>query len=163
MFLKYRNLEAMRLNEIVIEEEAHRYKFYVEDVFQLHYITWTKLNDILLTSGYANDDEKKIILHDKQGAVKAVIMDIGLMKSFESFNYTSFWGCMQMFFRESPWHLAIVFSLFFIIFSLLPSAVLRNSYKVFIKIRHQETWPDIWRYITIKNSEMSKGSRRLIC
>ncbi|TSC95190.1 MAG: abequosyltransferase [Parcubacteria group bacterium Licking1014_1] len=161
MFLKYPNLEALRFNEEIINEEAHRYKFYIEDIFQLHYITWTKLCDLLLSSKYMNDYYRKIVIDDKRGTTKTVIIEMGLMKSFEAFNYSSFLGCIKMFFQEAPFRLALLFSAFFVFFSIIPSAVLRNLYKIFIKIRHKEKWQKLWLYITVKNSEMSKGSRRL--
>jgi len=161
MFLKFPNLEAIRLNQEIINEEAHHYKFYIEDVFQLHYITWTKLCDVLLSSKYINDYYKKIIINDKNGAVKTVLVEFGMMKCFKSFNYSSFFGCIKMFFKEAPFMQAMLFSGFFILFSIIPSFILRNLYKIFIRIRHKENWQKVWFFITVRNLEMSKGDRRL--
>lgn len=163
MFLKYPNLHALRLNEIIIQEEVHYYKFFIEDVFQLHYITWTKLNDLLFFCKYTNDYYKKLIIEDKNKATKNFIVEMGLMKCFKSFNYSSFFNCIGMFFKNSSLLRALLFSVFFVIFYIIPSIILRNLYKIFIKIRHKKRWKDVWRYITIKNYEMSMGDRRLIC
>lgn len=162
LFLKFSDLKALRINEEIINEEAHRYKFFVEDIFQLHYITWVKLCDILLSCKYMkNDYKKEAVLKDKNNAVRIIITEMGLMNCFGAFNYSSFLGCIKMFFKESPFLQAILFSEFFIIFSISPSFILRNLYKNYIKFRHKENWQKVWLYITVKNSEMSKGDRRL--
>lgn len=162
MFLKYKNLQALYFNEVLIYDEAHLYKFYVEDVFQLHHVTWMKLCDILLSSKYINDNDKNIIINDKKRTTKMVIMEMAMMKCFKSFNYTSFLGCIKIFFKEAPLNLALLFSAFFIIFSIIPGFILRNLYKFFVIIKHKENWKKIWLYVVVKNYKMSRGSRRLI-
>jgi hypothetical protein len=162
MFLKYPNLEALRFNEEIINDEAHQYKFYVEDVFQLYYVTWTKLDDLLLSSKYINDYYREAVIKDKDGTIKSVIIEMARMKMFKSFNYLSFLGCIKMFFKDAPFASALLFFTFFTIFSIVPAFILRNSYKIFIKIKHREKWQKIWLYITVKSSKMSKGTRRLM-
>lgn len=161
MFLKYQNLEALRLNQPIIYEEAHLYKFYIEDVFQLHYVTWTKLCDVLLKSKYMNDCFRDVVLADKKRTIKAIIVEMAQMRCFDAFNYSSFAGCIKNFYKKAPMPEAFVFSIFFMFFSATPGFILKKLYKIFIKIRHKNNWQKVWLYVTIKNSQMSKGSRRL--
>lgn len=161
MFLKYPALQAIYFNEVLIYDEAHRYKFYVEDIFQLHYITWTKLCDILLASPYMSDEYQSVVVADKRRTTKMVIMEMAMAKCFFAFNYDSLFGCIATFFKEAPLGLALIFSTFFIVFSIIPAGILRNSYKLFVKVKHKKNWEKIWLYTTIKNYEMSRGTRRL--
>lgn len=163
MFLKCPNLEALRFNEIIIETDLHYYKFYIEDIFQLYYIASAELDDLLLSSKYMDDYYRKMIVNKKKRARKDIIIGMGVKKAFKAFNYSSFLGCLKMFFQHTILMDALLFSFFFIIFSIIPSVVLRNLYKIFIKIKLKKEWQKFWLAAVMKNSEMSKGSRRLIC
>ncbi len=160
MFLKYRQLQALWVNEIIVRDEAHRYKFYVEDIFQIHYITWVRLCDLLLSSGYAAGYES-MIAKDKRRVVKMVMMEMAMMKCFGGFNYTSFSKCIQRFFQEAPVRLALAFSFSFVVCAVVPSFMLRNLYKAFVRLKHGGNWKNIWLYVTVKNANMAQGSRRL--
>lgn len=162
MFLKYPNLEALKFNEIIVETDVHYYKFYVEDIFKLYYIGSTELDNLLLSSEYIDDYYRKIIVNKKKRARKDIIIGMGVKKAFKAFNYSSFSGCFKMFFQHATLMDALLFSFFFMIFSIIPSVVLRNLYKIFIRIRLKKEWKIFWLAVVMKNSEMSKGSRRLI-
>ncbi len=161
MFLKYPHLEALKLNETIIDEDLHYYKFYVEDKFGLHYAARKELADLLLSSKYTDDYYRKIITHGVEGLTKSFIIEMGVMKSFRTLNYLSFFGCVKIFFLKAPLTDALLFSLFFIFFNIVPSVVLRNLYKLFIRIRLKD-WQKTWSTIVVTNSKMSKGSRRLL-
>lgn len=159
MFLKYSQLEAIRLNEKIIDEDLHYYKLYVEDRFQLHYVAPRRLTDLLLSSKYMDDYYRKIFVEGKKSA-KSVIIEIGILKCFKSFNYSSFFGCIKMFFQQATFKDALLFSASFIIFSAIPSVILRNLYKIFLKVRFKKEWQKVWLSMVISNSEMARGTRR---
>ena len=162
MFLKYPNLEALRFNEIIVESDLHYYKFYIEDIFQLYYISSKELDNLLLCSGYMDDYHREVIIGKKKKAKKDIIIGMGIKKAFKSFNYLSFWGCIKMFFEHATFIDALLFSFFFIIFSITPSVILRNFYKIFIKIKLKKEWQKFWLATIMKNSKMSMGSRRIV-
>jgi hypothetical protein len=161
MFLKYSNLEALKLNEIIIGEDLHYYKFYVEDKFGLHYAARRKLTDLLLSSKYINHSFAEMATDEVKGLAKNFIIEMGVMKSFKAFNYLSFLGCIRMFFQNSTIQNALLFSIFFAVFNVTPSIILRNLYKFFIRVRHKE-WQKVWFGIVMAYAEMSKGNRRLM-
>ena len=163
MFLKYPNLEALKLNEIMVETDLHYYKIYIEDIFKLYYIDVSKLDSLLLSGEYGNDYYKKMFINNKKRARKDFIIGMGVKKAFKALNYSSFLGCIKMFFQNATFKDALLFSLFFIIFFIVPSIVLKNLYKIFIKVRLKNDWEKFWLATTMKNSEMDKGNRRLIC
>ncbi len=160
MFLKYPQLEAVRFNEVIITVGLHHYKFYVEDKFELSYAGPRKLDELLLSSKYMTDDYRKMITNSWKGATKSFIIEMIVMKSFKTLNYLSFLGCIKMFFQDAAPTVALLFSIFFIAFLIIPSVVLRNLFKSFIKIRHKD-WQNVWFGFVTLYSEMSKGSRRL--
>jgi glycosyltransferase involved in cell wall biosynthesis len=161
MFLKYPNLEAARFNEKIIDVDLHYYKFYIEDKFTAHYAAQRKLNNLLLSSKYMKDDYRQMLISNNRKMIKGVIIEMGLMKSFKTFNYSSFWDCIKMFFRQAAFTDGLLFSTIFIFFFITPSYVLKNLFKILIKARHKE-WQKIWFNVNMTYSKMPKGERRNI-
>jgi abequosyltransferase len=159
MFLKFPQLRAVRLNEILIEEELHYYKFFVEDRFGLHYAAKTKLNNILLDSGYAKDYETDIKSYARD-LRKNFIIEMAIMKVFETFNYNSYFGCLRTFFRNAPFFDAAMFCFFFIVISSTPFFLIKKLYLAFIKNRFKERWEEVWFSLYVCYYKMSRGERR---
>lgn len=161
MFLKYPQLDALRLNKKIIDEEMHLYKFYIEDKFGLHYAAWIKLNALLLSDSDTSKYYKKIISDVEKGIAKSFLIEMGVMKGFKTYNFVSIMGCIKIFFKNAKFLDALLFSFFFVIFYFTPSYILRNLYKMFIKLRHKD-WEKIWFGIEVAYLKMSKGNRRLM-
>jgi len=159
MFLKYPQLQALRFNEQIIDQESPHYKVYIEDIFQLHHTIPIKLADLLLSSEYANDYYIEVIVDSNKGITKKIIVEMGAMRAFKTFDCFSFFGCFKMFFQQATFIDALLFSIFFVIFSIIPPVVLRNLYKVLLKIKFKKEWKKNW---PATDSMSSKSSRRLI-
>ncbi|MGA2418069.1 MAG: glycosyltransferase family 2 protein [Candidatus Staskawiczbacteria bacterium] len=147
MLLKYPKLEIIKLNEIIITDDSHYHKIYIEDKFTIFYASWKKLNDLLLHSKYTGDFYKKIIISEQKELRKSIIKEMGIMKAFGAFDYFSFFGCMKLFFQKAVLPDALLFSAFFVIFFIIPPFILRNLYKTFIKIKHKKNWQKVWLHI----------------
>jgi len=161
MFLKYPQLQALRFNEKIIDQELCYYKPYIEDIFRLHHTIPIKLADLLLSSKYASDYYKKIIIDGNKGIRKIIINEMGWMRAFKKFNYFSYFGCLKLFFSEATFIDALLFSIFFVVFSIIPPVVFKNLCKILIKNKYKKEWQKIWLKITDTNSMSSKSNQRL--
>jgi hypothetical protein len=56
MFLEYSQLEAIKYNEIIINENPHYRKPYIEDEFKVFYVGRKVVNELLLLSKNMNND-----------------------------------------------------------------------------------------------------------
>jgi len=162
MFLKYPKLKTLKFNEIIIDTGLSRYKFYIEDEFKLYYSGRIKLSDLLLSSEYISDYYKKIIVKQKRELKIGAIRNMGAMKAFGQFNYSSFFGCFKVFFQQATLKQALLFSIFFMTFSITPSILLKALYKIFVRIKYKKNWQKAWIPIVTTYTRKSKGNRRLI-
>lgn len=162
MFLKYPQLQAFRLNEIIVGEKMPYYKFYVEDRFNSYYSINKKLKDILLLSGLSKGAFRGTILSIGKGSLKNFIFEMLLMRAFNVLNYNSFFGCVKMFFKKVGFMEALLLCVLFAVFLITPPFLLRNFYKWFIRIRIKNKWQEIWFYKSVVYSKMSQGERRFI-
>lgn len=162
MFLKYPQLRAFRLNEIIIGEEMPCYKFYIEDRFNSYYSINKKLKEILLSSGLSMGAFRGTILSIGEGSLKNFIFEMLLMRAFNVLNYNSFFGCVKMFFKKVGFAEALQLCVIFAVFLITPPFLLRNFYKLFIRIRIKNKWREIWFYKSVVYSKMSQGKRRFI-
>lgn len=162
MLLKYPSLQLLRYNEAIVKEDLHVYKIYIEDRFKVYYKGRKKLNNLLFSSGYANDEHKKILTVQQLKVTKSVVKEMFLMKAFKALQYISFSGCIKLFFAEAPLIDAILFSLFFILFLIIPSLVLRGLYKLFVVTRYGKKWRQVWLTLVVSNSHMSQGTKRIM-
>lgn len=164
MLLKYPKLEVIRFNEIIITEDSNhcRHKPYVEDKFIVFYVAWKKLNNLLLHSKYTGEQYKETIVSQQKELRKSIIKEVGIMRVFGMFNYFSYFNCIKLFFQEAEFFDALLFSVLFVVFSVSPPLILRESYKAFIRIKHKENWQKIWLNITIKYSNAGDNNSRFI-
>ena len=162
MLLKYPKLKVTRFNKKIVDVDLSYYKFFLEDKFMLYYISRNRLSDVLLSCKQINDYYRIIIINEKKKFRIGYIREMVGMKAFGNFNYFSFLGCIKLFFNQAKFTDALIFAIIFLILHLTPAFFLRFLYKCFIKIKYKEKWHDIWMHIVVVNSEMSKGSERLI-
>ncbi len=162
MLLKYPSLQLLRYNGAIVKEDLHVYKIYIEDRFRIYYKGRKKLNDLLLTSGYADDACKEILKKQQYQVTRSVIKEMFCMKTFGALEYLSFFGCIKLFFTEAPLGQATLFSVFFILFLIIPSFVMRGLYKLFIMMRYKEKWHQVWLALVVSNSHMSQGTERIM-
>jgi abequosyltransferase len=162
MLLKYSQLKAIRFNEIIISVDLHYYKFCLEDGFKLYYSAVKKLNDLLASSKYISSYYKKIIISQQKKVKKGIIKEMGVIKAFDPHHYASFsFGCIKLFFRQATLTDAFFLSCSFVVFYITPAFVLRNLYKIFIKIKHKKNWQKVWYDIQLHCADKYKDNRRL--
>lgn len=163
MLIKYTELKILKFNEKIIDVDLHYYKFYIEDIFELYYTARRKFADLLLSSRSINNDYKNIIIKAENKVTKNTIKEIGCLKAFDTFNFISFIGCIKLFFLKAKFKDAIFISVAFIYFYIMPSFILRNIYRIFIKLKYKDNSEKIWFNILTTYTKMSKGERRVIC
>jgi len=161
MLLKYPHLEAIRFNEVIICEGPHYRKSYVEDEFVVFYAARKKLDGLLLRSRYITDICRQAILAEQKLLKWIIIRQMGVMKAFNNFNFNSFFGCLGLFFRNATIPDASIMAFFFIFFNILPSSIMKNMYKNFVRIKYKKKWKEIWLH-NVAIFDRSKYSRRLI-
>ena len=162
MLFQDSQLKIIKYNEQIVESDLPHYKFYIEDRFELYYVSRNRLSNLLLSDPSFPRQYKRIFLAQQSGFARGFIKDMGLMKSFFVFNYFSYWSCIRLFFQKSKMNNAIIFTLFFMLFSITPSFLLRNVYRFFIMVKYQAEWKSTWRSTSAVYSIMSQGARRLI-
>lgn len=160
MFLKYPYINAVALNKKIICSELPCYKFFIEDKFMLNYEGHKKLYRLLLSNKYMNDYYAPLLVKEDKGLRRVFIIDMMILRAFESFNYFSYSGCLRLFFRYAAFIDALLFSLVFSILFLIPSVILRFMYKVLLIIRHGKKWRSWWQLAINISSRTIKGTRR---
>lgn len=160
MFLKYPHLEGFVFNREIVCQELSQYKYFVEDKFMLHYQMQRKLNDLILSYKYMNNDHAPSILQRYKGLRQDVVVDMMAMKAFKSFNYLSYFGCLKLFFQHATFADALLFSLVFSALFLIPSEVLIFSYKVLLMIKHGKKWKIKWDSTRRAVDLIFRGTRR---
>jgi len=160
MFLKYPHLHGIVFNKEIVCQELSQYKYFIEDKFMLHYQMQRKLNNLLLSYKYMNDDYAPLIFQRYKGLRWDVVADMISMRMFKSFNYFSYFGCLKLFFQHSTLIDALLFSLIFSILFLIPPVILTFLYKGLLVIRHGKGWKAKWNFIDSAANSIFKGSRR---
>ncbi|PKP61386.1 MAG: hypothetical protein CVT88_00190 [Candidatus Altiarchaeales archaeon HGW-Altiarchaeales-1] len=144
MFLKYPPLKCWVLNKHIVNQEAlFKYRFIVEDEFNLSYRSY-RITDILLSSKYSKGFEN-LIGKTKRKEKFGFILNMIVAKAFSNFKYGSYFGCITLFFSSAPSKIiAILYSASFIFLSLTPSIISGKIYKIFLKIKHSKQSNDIF-------------------
>lgn len=157
MFLKYPYLDALSLNKLIILQELPAYKFFIEDMFRLNYKEQKKLNHLLLSYKYMNNNYAPLFIKNDKKLARRFVLGIVKLRAFKSFNCLSYAGCLKLFFQYSTFLDALFFSFIFSILILFPPMLLRTVYKFFLLARYGRNWKTKWILAYIP----TKGSRRL--
>jgi len=162
MFLKYPHINAIALNKIIICSELPSYKFSIEDKFVCTYKRHKKLYRLLLSSKYMNNYYAPLLVKLDKGLKKMFIKDMIILKGFGFFNYSSYFGCLKLFFSSAKFFDALLFSFIFSFLFLIPSTVIRFMYKVLLIIRHGKRWKQRWQLAININTSLhaNKGNRK---
>ncbi len=160
MFLKYPQINGFVFNKEIVFQEISQYKHFIEDTFTIHYKVQKKLNNLLLSNKYMTDDYAPLIINRNKGLRRLFIIDLFVMRAFKAFNYFSYFGCLKLFFQNSPVIDAFLFSFIFSILFLIPPAFLILLYKGLLIIKYGKKWKEQW---TLKSDTfylISHGERR---
>lgn len=162
MFLKFPDINAISFNQQIVRQELPYYKFFIEDEFRLHYVYQKKINNLLYSSQYADKVTRDLFIRDGWKMRREFIFDMLKMRAFKTFNYSSYFGCLRLFFRHSTLIDALLFSLLFLILPIIPPVLLKNAIKVCLKIRFGKEWKLRWIGYDTIFSKGSKGTQRLV-
>src|SRR3989338_4007332 len=160
MFLKYPHLEGIVFNKEIVCQELSQYKYFVEDKFMLHYQMQRKLNNLLLSYKYMDEDYAPLILKRYKGLKWDIVVDMIVMKAFKTFNYFSYFGCLKLFFQHSTFIDALLFSSVFSTLFLIPPVILTSLYKGLLIIRYGKGWKAKWNFINSAIRSVFDGTRR---
>ena len=160
MFLKYPYLNGIIFNKDIVCQEIPQYKFFIEDKFMLHYQMQKKLNNLLLFNKYMNAHYAPIIIKRDRGLRREFITDMIVMKTFNDFNHFSYFGCLKLFFKNSIFTDALIFSLVFSALFMIPLIVLRVLCKGLLAFKYRKKWKLRWNFINNQYSIISSGDRR---
>ena len=160
MFLKYPHLEGIVFNKEIVCQELSQYKYFVEDKFMLHYQMQRKLNNLLLSYKYMDEDYAPLILKRYKGLKWDIVVDMMVMKAFKTFNYFSYFGCLKLFFQHSTFIDALLFSSVFSTLFLIPPIILTSLYKGLLIIRYGKGWKAKWNFINSAIRSVFDGTRR---
>lgn len=159
-FLKYPFLNGIVFNKDMVYQEIPQYKYFIEDKFVLHYQRQKKLNNLLLSNKYMTGDYAPLIIQRYKGLRLGFVADMMVMRAFKDFNHFSYFGCLKLFFQNSSFIDALLFSSIFSVLFLIPSVVLISLYKGFLMIRHGKEWKLKWNATNNIYSIVSGGDRR---
>lgn len=152
MFLKYPHINGIAFNKKIVSSELPCYKFFIEERFMSNYKKSRELHQLLLSNKYMNDYYAPLIIEQDKKLRRPFIMIMIMLKAFESFNYSSYSGCLKLFFKYSTFIDSLLFSLVFSALFLFPSNFLRFIYKVLLMIRHGKNWRPQWQLAKNINS-----------
>jgi len=161
MFLKFPDINAISFNQQIVRQKLPYYKFFIEDEFRFHYVYQKKINNLLYSSQYVDKGTRDLFIRDGWKMRREFIFDILKMRAFKTFNYSSYFGCLRLFFRHSTLIDALLFSLLFLILPIIPPVLLKNAIKVCLKIRFGKEWKLRWIGYDTVFSKGSKGTERL--
>ncbi len=163
MFLKYHYLNGIVFNEVIVNQEMPQYyKYSVEDKFMLHYKMQKKLNNLLLSNKYMNDDYSPLIIKRDRRLRREFITDMMVMRTFKTFNCFSYSGCLRLFFQQAMFIDALLFSFVFLILFLIPPKILTSLYKVLLMIKYGKKWRFKWDIANSISSIAIRAARREI-
>jgi len=160
MFLEYSKIKGFFLNKALIAQEMPLYKFTIEDEFMLLQGRLKIENLLLSFSKNKSNFIKLIFARELYFLKRGFFYRMVAMKSFNSFNYKSYLGCIYLFFRNCSFLDGLMWSMFFTVLVIVPSFLLRNMVKNFLKVKHRESWKQRWFLKSTIYSKMSKGERK---
>jgi hypothetical protein len=146
---------------VVIYGEPTNYKSFIEKEFLLKYYVGIKhfdmLKSITTNTNFINSFNKL-----KKKAKKDFIWYLALWKAMNNFNYDSYFGCIKQFFSYLKSTDALLFSLAFMIISIMPPFVSRCLCKTAKKIRYGKRGEDLWNRTIVGAGKIGKGKIRVI-
>ena len=157
IFLKYPYLDAVSLNRLIILQELPMYKFFIEDTFRLNYKEQKRLNNLLLSSNYMNDNYAPLFIKNNKKLWRKFVVGMVKLRAFKSFNYLSYTGCLKLFFQYAAVLDALFFSFIFSLLILFPAILFELAYKTFLMVKHGRGWRAKWIFAYMP----TQGSRRL--
>lgn len=157
MFLKFYNIEGLAFNKNIIVQDIHCNKLYMEDKFRMYYVSKKRLNELLLSSGYADDTIVKRFAEMNSKFRRDVVQHIILMKTFKTFFYYSYFGLLKKFFRQSMFKDGLMISFIFLIASLTPSFVLKIIIKVYFLLKYGKKWKTHWTFCYVAHCEVARS------
>ena len=119
-----------------------------------------KLNNLLLSYKYMDEDYAPLILKRYKGLKWDIVVDMMVMKAFKTFNYFSYFGCLKLFFQHSTFIDALLFSSVFSTLFLIPPVILTSLYKGLLIIRYGKGWKAKWNFINSAIRSVFDGTRR---
>ncbi|MFH1968265.1 MAG: glycosyltransferase family 2 protein [bacterium] len=160
MFLKYPNISGIAFNKEIVCQELSQYKHFIEDTFTIHYKVQKKLNSLLLSSKYMNNNYAPLIIDRDKRLRRIFVIDLLIMRAFRVFNYSSYFGCLKLFFQYSAFIDSLLFSLVFSTLFLIPSAILILLYKGLLMVKYGKNWKSQWVLKSNAFYIISQGARR---
>jgi len=162
MFSKYPYIKGIAFNKIIVSQELTRCKYSIEDRFKLHYLSRKKINSLLLSSGYVDLNIDRMLTKWDRKKRRGFIFDMVSMRAFQSFDYSSYSGCLKKFFSQTTLWDALIFSFFFLTFSITPAFFFKNALKIYFKIKYGKNWKSPWLLFKVVSSETAQDVRRSV-
>lgn len=156
MFLRFSDIEAITFNKHIISQELSHQKFYIEDRFKWHYVFKRKLNELLLSSGYADDFTAKRLNKKNRRFRRDIVQNIILMKTFKTFFYHSYFGIFKKFFLQSTVKDGLMFSFVFLISSLVPPFILQRIIKIYFFLKYGKEWKNHWTFCYVAHCKVAQ-------
>ncbi len=160
MFLKYPHIKGITFNKKIVYSELAYHKPFIEDRLRANYEMPKKLYHVMISNKYMDDYYVPLFVKKDKELRRAFVIDMMVLRAFDSFNYVSYSDCLRLFFQYAVFIDALLFSLVFSILFLIPGKVLRFMYKVLLMIRCGKKWRKQWQFITSYNSQQLGGARR---
>lgn len=160
MFLRNPYLKGVALNKKIVFSELANYKFFIEDTFKLHYERARKLYRLMASIKGMDESCIPSFVERDNDLRRAFMVHMISLRTFGSFNYFSYFGCLKLFFSKAPLIDALLFSFVFSILFIIPPAVLKLMYKGLLMIRHGKEWKTQWQLVYNMISRLSGGTRR---
>lgn len=161
MFLEYGQLKGFMLNKMLVLEQMPHYRVTIEDEFKLSYGA-SKLEDLLLSFSKPELGYNNLFYARKLSIKGGFLIKLGLMRAFDVFNYSSYYGCIKLFFCHSSLSYGLLLSVVFTLLSTIPTPILRNLYRIFLKLKYGNSWNHHWEGASVTYSKMFNGTRRRV-
>lgn len=169
IFLLNKEFKCCVLNKNIVAITTAIDKAVVEDDFDVLYNGCFKLNDELISilgnEDISIDDENRnriinTLNTQKKNAKIRFVQTIILTKMFGKLNYKSYTGCIRLFFKKLAFVDAMLFSVTLVINSMVPAAVSKGLYKIYLKIRYGKKAESQWAKIYSAGSLRGTSERR---
>jgi len=161
MFWKYPHIAGYVLNKTIVFEEMPHYRFTVEDEFELLLQGRSRVEDILMSTKYATP-HKALLIKRKRSFLTNFVGRLAFMKAFGTFNYGNYGDCLRSFLNKLPLPQGILLSGYFIVISMTPAPILRNTVMGLLKRIREDEWERHWIHISSIFSLMGRKGRRRI-
>jgi len=166
LFLLNEGFQYRVLNEeIVITFDAKpKYKFVIEDQFELIYKGNFKFFDNLLAAVKKSDKNIIKVIKAKRRRAKFLIIPVMMLfKIFGIKNYASNFRCLKLSFKYFSFFDAVLISIFSIIILIAPVFLIKKTYKLYLRIRlgskAESDWLETYTQFTYWNQP--DGLRRM--